>query len=33
VRNTAVLRQRFLIRFQPREKFDAAKNALGHVGG
>ena len=33
MRNAAVLRQCFLIRFQPREKFDAAKNALGHFGG
>ena len=33
MRNAAVLRQRFLIRLQPREKFDAAKDALGDVGG
>ena len=33
VRNPAVLRQRFLIRLQPRQKFDPAKNAFGHVGG
>ena len=33
MRNAAVLRQRFLIRLQPREKFDAAENALGDFGG
>ena len=33
MRNPAFLRQRFLIRLQPREKFDATKNALGDLGG
>ena len=33
MRNAAVLRQRFLIRLQPRQKFDAAKNSFGNVGG
>ena len=33
VRNAAVLRQRFLIRLQPRQEFDPAKDAFGHVGG
>ncbi len=32
-RNAAVLRQRILIRLQPRQKFDAAKDAVGHVVG
>ena len=33
VRNAAVLRQRFLIRLQPCQKFDPAKNAFRHFGG
>ena len=32
-RNAAVLRQRFLIRLQPRQEFDPAKNAFGNIGG
>jgi hypothetical protein len=33
VRDAAVLRQRFLVGFQAREKFDAPKNALGNFRG
>jgi len=33
VRNAPVLRQGFLVGFQPRQEFDPAKDALCNVGG